>query len=157
MLCNKCSIDKSEDEFQFKNKKKGVRKKQCKSCIKEYRKKYYDENRDSAIIYSTLSNVDRKKRNRQYIWDYLIQNPCVDCGETDPIVLEFDHRDNVVKIDSVGKGVDRMWGIDKLQEEIDKCDVRCSNCHKRRTAKQQNWYKNINTKIDNKLFTEENL
>jgi hypothetical protein len=71
--------------------------------------------------------------------------------------LEFDHRDNVVKIDSVGKGVDRMLGIDKLQEEIDKCDVRCSNCHKRRTAKQQNWYKNINTKIDNKLFTEENL
>jgi len=143
MICTKCNIDKPEDEFQFKYKLKGVKRKQCKSCVKEYRKKYYDENRISAISYSKECNIDRRNRNRQYLWDYLKINPCADCGESDPIVLEFDHKDNVDKLDSVGKGVERMWSIEKLQQEIDKCDVRCSNCHKRRTSIQQNWYKNI--------------
>ena len=67
-------------------------------------------------------------------------NPCVDCNEADPIVLEFDHRDDVEKIAEVGKLVANGYKWETIKEEIDKCDVRCANCHRRRTAKQFNWY-----------------
>jgi hypothetical protein len=62
----------------------------------------------------------------------LSTHPCVDCGETDP---EFDHRDGVEKVETIAylrAKDDRK----SLLTEIDKCDVRCSNCHSRRTAKQ---------------------
>ena len=143
MICNKCELDKPEDEFQFRDKSKGIRKKQCKSCVKNYREEYYSNNRDKAIEYSKITTKDRRIKSQQYVWDYLLKNPCVDCGESDPIVLEFDHKDDVEKVLSISRATQYGWSLEKLQEEIDKCDVRCSNCHKRRTAIQFDWYKNI--------------
>lgn len=66
-----------------------------------------------------------------YLIDFFKTHPCSDCGETDPMVLEFDHlRD---KSFNVAKGVrDRSWQA--LKAEIAKCDVVCANCHRRRTA-----------------------
>lgn len=63
---------------------------------------------------------------------------CKDCGETDIVVLEFDHlRD---KEFDIGNG--KLRGTQKLLEEINKCDIVCANCHRRRTAKRAgNWYK----------------
>lgn len=63
---------------------------------------------------------------------------CVDCGENDPVVLEFDHRDGVEKEDAVARLiVSCRWA--EVAAEIAKCDVRCANCHRRRTAAQFGW------------------
>jgi hypothetical protein len=35
------------------------------------------------------------------------------------------------------------WSLDMIKKEIDKCEVRCSNCHKIRTSICQDWYKEI--------------
>jgi hypothetical protein len=71
---------------------------------------------------------------------YLQAHPCVDCGQTDPLVLQFDHRDGTTKIDAVGTMVNRAnWS--SLLAEIAKCDVRCANCHRLRTAEQGCWSK----------------
>jgi hypothetical protein len=55
--------------------------------------------------------------------------------------LEFDHRGNKVKNVSEMLGSSCTWGT--ILKEINKCDVRCSNCHKIKTAKDFGWYKNI--------------
>jgi hypothetical protein len=31
--------------------------------------------------------------------------------------------------------------IEQLAYEISKCDVRCANCHRRKTAKEGGWFK----------------
>lgn len=67
----------------------------------------------------------------------------MDCGENDPVVLEFDHISD--KIDSVSRMICDSYSLDSLEKEIAKCEVRCANCHRRKTAKQLGWYKNINT------------
>lgn len=72
------------------------------------------------------------------VHEYLLGHPCTDCGEADPVVLDFDH---VVgdKIDSISDMVRRGFSWVAIAEEIEKCEVRCSNCHRRRTAIQMGW------------------
>ena len=74
-----------------------------------------------------------EERNGKLVFDYLKEHPCIDCGETDPLVLQFDHRIplNDANAVRVSKLVHR-GSLDKLKSEITKCDVRCANCHIRR-------------------------
>lgn len=70
-----------------------------------------------------------KARNREVVLDYLKTHPCIDCGNSDVRVLEFDHVRGT-KIDCVSVGVKDSWSVEKLTQEINKCEVRCANCHK---------------------------
>jgi hypothetical protein len=68
-----------------------------------------------------------------YLVAFFRSHPCVDCGEDDPLVLEFDHLGE--KDFNISKGVrDRGWH--KVLAEMAKCDVVCANCHRRRTARR---------------------
>lgn len=67
------------------------------------------------------------------VFAYLIDHACVDCGETDPVVLDFDHlRDKVDNVSSLVV-LRRPWL--EILAEIAKCEVRCANCHARKTAR----------------------
>ena len=64
---------------------------------------------------------------------YVGTHPCFDCGESDPVVLEFDHQGE--KLFTIGQDLrDRNWP--SLLDEIAKCEVVCANCHRRRTARR---------------------
>jgi len=78
-------------------------------------------------------------RNAQYLWDYLLAHPCMDCGEADPVVLEFDHVRGE-KVGSLSNMAIRRFSLAKLAAEVAKCEVRCANCHKRKTAREQGWH-----------------
>ena len=68
-----------------------------------------------------------------FLMAYFDDHPCIDCGETDPIVLEFDHLGD--KKFGIADGIrNRNW--DDVLNEIAKCDVVCANCHRRRTVKR---------------------
>lgn len=49
MICTKCKVEKSEEEFSFKNIEKGKRRTICKSCHSEYRKQKYIENKEKEL------------------------------------------------------------------------------------------------------------
>ena len=65
----------------------------------------------------------------------MLAHPCVDCGEVDIIVLEFDHREAVTKVDNVAS-MPKHFGWERIWAEIQKCDVRCVKCHRHRHAAQ---------------------
>ena len=72
---------------------------------------------------------------------YLQSHPCVDCGESDLVVLDLDHVRGE-KIKTVTDMVRGGWSIAKIDIEIAKCEVRCANCHRRKTAERHGgWYK----------------
>lgn len=75
-------------------------------------------------------------RNKNIILSYLSTHPCIDCGEDDPIVLEFDHVDPTTKTKSIANMLRSFATVTAIQEEINKCVVRCANCHRRRTYMQ---------------------
>lgn len=71
---------------------------------------------------------------------YLIRHPCVDCGEKDIAVLEFDHIHKYRKSNDVSKLITMRSPFKKVVSEISKCEVRCANCHRRKTAlESQSW------------------
>ena len=72
----------------------------------------------------------------EYLVEFFRQRSCVDCGEGDPLVLEFDHLGN--KKFNIARGLsNRSWQA--VLDEIAKCDVVCANCHRRRTARRGRW------------------
>ncbi len=79
-------------------------------------------------------------RGRDYVEIYKSTHPCVDCGEADPRVLEFDHREGTTKNFIIGQIISKRSFSDSLKDLIDeiaKCDVRCANCHRRRHHKER--------------------
>lgn len=131
MICSKCKQDKKITEF---SKKGNGWQCYCKRCNIEYQRQHYSSNKSKYIKRAS----QRKDQLRQRLYDFFYQAQCVDCGESDPIVLQFDHRED--KINGVSRMVSDGCSWDLIKEEIKKCDVVCANCHMKRTAKQQNWY-----------------
>ena len=135
--CGRCMKSKQEDEF---SKKRGGKQPYCKLCQSEYQKEYYRNNHAAQIARCGKRRDEQEIRNQQGVIDYLKTHPCVDCGETDIVVLQFDHVRGIKKKElctMVSSG--SSW--ETLLKEIAKCDVRCANDHARRTAAQQKNYK----------------
>lgn len=68
-------------------------------------------------------------RALELVGRHLITHPCIDCGETDIRVLDFDHRDGADKGDEVMRLAQGGHGLARIAVEIAKCDVRRRNCH----------------------------
>ena len=116
--CRICLEVKDISEF-YSNNGCGTHRNECKSCLIDKRKKKYDQ-------------------TRQILWNYLKEHPCVDCSEDDPLVLEFDHISN--KFQEISDLIRNGYNVETIFKEIEKCEVRCANCHRRKTAIQLNWY-----------------
>jgi hypothetical protein len=84
---------------------------------------------------SSRSTRPSRCRNPLFLLDYLRDTPCVDCGERDPVVLDFDHIG--VKRSGVVQLAGRECSIANLEAEMAQCEVRCANCHRRRTIVEQ--------------------
>jgi len=73
---------------------------------------------------------------RKNVLEFLSNKSCLDCGERDPIVLDFDHRERAVKFKSINMMMSGHYSWDSVLKEIGKCDIRCANCHRRKTYHQ---------------------
>lgn len=104
----------------------------CKDKQRKAQRLHYLANKSDYIRRSREGKARHRAAVRDYIAAYLLTHPCVDCGEADPIVLEFDHRDRGQKAFNIGDA-QRGVSIAALKLEIAKCDVRCANCHRRKT------------------------
>jgi hypothetical protein len=80
-------------------------------------------------------NYRKRAEIRSFITNHLAENHCVDCGESDPVVLEFDHQRD--KDFAISKAVPMRIGKKRLAAEIAKCVVRCANCHRRKTYRER--------------------
>ena len=132
--CKKCGKEKEYKEFSKNRRRKDGHQDNCKACIKVRDALQYANNTGRFAKWSK----DRRIRVRKLVFEYLLSHPCVECGERDIIVLEFDHRTQTTKrFDVMSATHGHSWKT--IEAEIKKCDVVCANCHKRRTAKMLNW------------------
>ena len=105
-----------------------------KDAKRAYDRAYYHSSVDKPKRRAQVH--DRRKGLRRFVLEYLQTHPCVDCGEADPVVLEFDHQKD--KELEIANAVKQGWSIERITKEIMKCQVRCANCHRRKTVKDRN-------------------
>ncbi len=139
MLCNKCLEEKDISDFSFKKQDKNLRNKICKLCHSEYRRHHYLKNKEKYILKARRWNFKQKEVLSKYLYDILSQSHCVDCGEKDIIVLEFDHTNN--KKHGIPEMYKNRYSLNAVENELKKCVVRCANCHRRKTAKEKGFWK----------------
>lgn len=129
--CTKCGIEKPSDGFHKRSKAKDGLQSWCKSCSIDVRPALYGKNSVKEGVRNRKWNKNNLLTNRFRLLEYFLEHPCVDCGETDPIVLEFDHKDSEHKEYNISsKLYNQTW--ETLLNEIVKCEVRCANCHRRK-------------------------
>ncbi len=141
----KCCICKEEKELaefnKNKTKKTGLNS-NCRECAKILAKEHYKKNNVLMKKQIHDKKLERIIDNRKKLYSLLLESSCMDCGIKNPIVLDFDHREQDGKFLSVSELIVRGYGWNKIEKEIDKCDIRCSNCHRIRTSIQLNWWYN---------------
>lgn len=125
-LCGKCNKVKEEILFsKNKNKSDGLQT-HCKECMSKYSKAYYRKDRSKRV----KANRENRAIRRKYLFEYKSNHPCVLCNFDDPRCLDFHHRESEDKDTELSTAVARCWSFDRINAEIAKCDVVCSNCHR---------------------------
>lgn len=137
--CTLCHRPLSAKSFNKNSTRADGLQSACRDCNKEKSRAYYHNNGDKHKA-AVLANKQRRiKENQVRLGEYLSSHACVDCGEIDLVVLEFDH----VRGRKAGDVCSMMqagcsWKTISL--EIKKCDVRCANCHRRKTARAEGYF-----------------
>ncbi len=103
------------------------------SQYQKFGKSHYQRNRQDYIDKAKR----RREKNWQYIKDIKKKGKCVDCGIKDYRVLEFDHMPQFPKYKMISKMANEGYSIPKLEEEINKCELRCANCHRVKTYERR--------------------
>jgi len=138
--CALCGLEKTSAEFSFADQQSHILNAYCRVCHAAYRHAHYVANKSDYIRRAIAQNKARRDENRRQVLLYLATHPCVDCGNSNVITLEFDHRDPSRKLTEVSRLiVNRRWI--RVLAEIEKCDVRCINCHRRKTGREFSWAK----------------
>lgn len=131
----------------------------CSKCkrIKPFRLFRKNKTRKNGLN-SACKSCDTKARNisrkliAQSIYDYLLNNPCVDCGEDNVLALQFDHINPKTKSFEISEAARKFRSFEPVMVEIKKCNVRCANCHQIKTSVEQNHnrYKIYSKLLDSK-------
>ena len=100
-------------------------------------KRHYQKNKDKIKARSYERNKVQRVRNREFVKSIKEISECIDCGEGNPLVLDFDHVRGK-KVLAISDMSNRAYGIESISAEMDKCDVRCANCHRIVTHNRKN-------------------
>lgn len=140
-VCTICKGDPQPlDRFNKNSTRKDGHQSHCRECGKKHAKKYFN---DHKLTMTRMIHAKRKERirdNQRLIVEYLVNHPCVDCGEADILVLDFDHVMGK-KTNNISTMMKMGASRSSIELEIAKCHVRCANCHRRKTAKQFGYYR----------------
>lgn len=139
--CIRCKQTKLIERFGKSKTSIDKHRNVCKDCRNLYAKSWYNQNKEVHVKRVYTNKLHTIKSNRQNLYNYLKDHPCIDCGNSNPIVLEFDHIKE--KRYNISEMMSLSWN--SIINEISKCVVRCANCHRIKTALESNWYKDILT------------
>jgi hypothetical protein len=133
--CPACESWKPREHFYSTPSRSTKLTAYCKPCQRADQRRRQQGNK--AFQKERMFNYFERIRGeaRSFVWDYLRDHPCTDCGEHDPLVLEFDHvGEKRATISSLL--MQRDATVEEIRRELQQCEVRCANCHRRVTVER---------------------
>lgn len=126
--CITCKVEKSYNLFnKDKNRSDGFQP-ECKECKTTWFKKQYKKNRKRYL----QNNLMRNKKWKDFV--NLFKTKCNFCDENIPEILDFHHINSNKKEYDISKIKNQAFNEEfklKVEKEIKKCIVVCSNCHRK--------------------------
>lgn len=135
--CVICGQVRQLDEFNRRAASPDGLQNVCRGCNRASARRYYRENREKHLAVIARRTREAKARARLVVGEHLLDHPCVDCGEADIRLLDFDHLPGSGKTKNVMEMVNLGFSIARILTEIGKCEVRCRNCHARVTSERR--------------------
>lgn len=123
-ICSKCLLTKELSCFCKKNTSYNS---YCKECNRKYQKQHYENNKRDYI----LKSKNRKINIKEFINNIKINSKCLKCNENDIACLDFHHINDNTKDFNIAKAMLHSYSLEKIQSEINKCIILCSNCHRK--------------------------
>jgi hypothetical protein len=131
--CVTCGLTLEVSNFNRKRSATDGLQNICRDCNRARARRYYRENREKHLRIIVERTARARRTAREFAGEYLLSHPCLDCGERDLRVLDFDHRPGSGKTRNVMYLVNNGYSLERIRAEIERCDVRCRNCHARVT------------------------
>ena len=110
-------------------------------------KRHYEANKEKIKARTARRNKKQRRINKEYVAFVKSLSHCVDCGNDNDIVLEFDHVRGE-KRGNVSDMSHQSFSIKTIKLEIEKCEIRCANCHRIATYERRLDKKNISQVIE---------
>lgn len=129
--CSVCQVQKDELCFAFKNKKLKKLHSRCKECQAKYHKKHYLSNKKYYSHKRKINNRKYRSMGRKFIDAYKANCGCHFCKENTTCCLDFHHLDPNEKDSNISQMKGHARNIATIKQEIQKCIVVCSNCHRK--------------------------
>jgi hypothetical protein len=90
----------------------------CQNCHQEY--------------HDVVGQISNRRNNKKIYFEYVGESSCSVCGyDKCPSSLNFHHKYD--KLFNISVTTSKICSIndlsDKIQNELDKCDILCRNCH----------------------------
>ena len=136
-LCRGCGVAQAIDDFAFKNTTTGKRHSRCRACDRQVSQQHYQNNKRAYLERNQRNNPLQRNANRMFVMQFLREHACVKCGESDPVVLEFNHLDPATKTANICDMIHCRVSHARIRLEIAKCEVLCANCHQRHTTTER--------------------
>jgi hypothetical protein len=139
--CLACLRVRPVEEFNFKDKLLGKRHARCRDCTRAQVRSHYRRNTPYYLEKARTQKLREREEKQEFLIQYLLEHPCVECGESDIVCLDFDHVRGE-KVDCISRMV-RDYSLARIKQELAKCEVRCAHCHRRKTAHQRGFYRGV--------------
>ena len=110
-ICTKCNKELPIEDFNWRSKENGTKRSECKYCHTDFMKKIYED-------------------KKEFVANIKSQLKCQKCGESKEYMLDFHHLDPSEKETTIARMTSNNYRIDRVLNEIQKCIVLCSNCHR---------------------------
>ena len=125
IVCGTCNKAKGANAFWKRAGTKSGRRSYCKLCARKSKAEWYERNKDKV----SHANRDKKNQNKLLMRSVKMMVPCKLCGEKEFCCLDFHH----VNGDGNGHGIAEFvdFSTESFRNEIEKCAVICSNCHRK--------------------------
>jgi hypothetical protein len=134
--CSTCHEQRPVTDFNVRRAAPDGLQSRCRACSRAWYVANRDQHRANVRRRTVATRIEYKRR----IGAHLAAHPCVDCGETDVRVLDFDHDVGSAKRADIAALVAACGRWSDVEAEIAKCSVRCANCHRRVTSERaQDW------------------